>query len=213
MLLTVPENHRYWLEAGESWDFFWLSMSGAEALRIHLLIQKVTGPIFRPRPGTLDRLAALCLRLIDSHAEQATAASAVAYEAAMALFEDVFGTAADEASLPPPIARVMRHVGSHSAGRLDVDGMAEIAGLSRAHFSRLFAAAVGLPPAEYLMNERMRLAARLIGSDASLGVKQVAARTGFDDPNYFAKAFRRAFGVSPTEFRASGMYFDGARPR
>ena len=29
---------------------------------------------------------------------------------------------------------------------------------------------------------------------------------GFEDPNYFAKVFRRGFGVSPTEFRTTGMY-------
>jgi AraC-like DNA-binding protein len=29
---------------------------------------------------------------------------------------------------------------------------------------------------------------------------------GFEDPNYFAKVFRRHFGASPTEFRTTGMY-------
>lgn len=30
--------------------------------------------------------------------------------------------------------------------------------------------------------------------------------SGFADPNYFAKVFRRFFGASPTEFRTTGMY-------
>ena len=30
--------------------------------------------------------------------------------------------------------------------------------------------------------------------------------TGFSDPNYFSKVFRRFFGASPTEFRTTGMY-------
>ncbi len=37
-------------------------------------------------------------------------------------------------------------------------------------------------------------------------VKQISSDCGFDDPNYFAKAFRKRYGASPTEFRATGMY-------
>ena len=36
---------------------------------------------------------------------------------------------------------------------------------------------------------------------------------GFDDSNYFAKVFRRGFGVSPTEFRTTGMYSSPANGR
>ena len=33
--MLVPHNHRYWLEKGGRWEFFWISMNGEEALRIH----------------------------------------------------------------------------------------------------------------------------------------------------------------------------------
>ena len=39
-----------------------------------------------------------------------------------------------------------------------------------------------------------------------LPVKDISGMCGFEDPNYFAKVFRRGFGVSPTEFRTTGMY-------
>jgi AraC-like DNA-binding protein len=41
---------------------------------------------------------------------------------------------------------------------------------------------------------------------ADLSIKDASGMCGFDDPNYFAKVFRRGFGVSPTEFRTTGMY-------
>jgi AraC-like DNA-binding protein len=50
----------------------------------------------------------------------------------------------------------------------------------------------------------MRRAASLLVSGAA-SVKEVSRACGFDDPNYFAKAFRRSFGASPTEFRTTGM--------
>lgn len=51
LLLLVPHNHRYWLEEGGRWEFFWISMNGEEALRIHRAILAVTGPII-----TLQRI-------------------------------------------------------------------------------------------------------------------------------------------------------------
>ncbi|MBL0374913.1 AraC family transcriptional regulator [Rhizobium sp. KVB221] len=212
MILTVPHRHRYWLDQGQGWEFFWISMSGAEAIRIHALISTAVGPVFRPKPQSIDRLADLCLRLEGEAGDSAPRASALAYEAVMVLFADVFGTDVSEQPMAPELSRVIAHVASHLAEKLDIDAMAAVAGLSRAHFSRRFAAAVGLPPAEYVLQEKMRRAARLLVGAGSMPVKQIAAEVGFDDPNYFGKAFRRVFGVSPGEFRSSGMYFDPAAP-
>ena len=47
---------------------------------------------------------------------------------------------------------------------------------------------------------------KLLTMAADLSVKDVSGMCGFEDPNYFAKVFRRVFGVSPTEFRTTGMY-------
>ncbi len=88
-----------------------------------------------------------------------------------------------------------------------VDG---IRAASRAHFTRVFTHSEGVSPAEYVLNERMRRAASLLVSSGA-AVKQVSRDCGFDDPNYFAKAFRKSYGASPTEFRTSGMYADCAR--
>ena len=63
-----------------------------------------------------------------------------------------------------------------------------------------------MPPAEFVLQERMRRAARLLTGHARLPVKEIAMLTGFDDPNYFAKVFRRFFGTSPTEFRTTDRY-------
>jgi transcriptional regulator GlxA family with amidase domain len=70
----------------------------------------------------------------------------------------------------------------------------------------MFMESEGVPPAEYVLHERMRHAARLLTSHSHLPVKEISVLTGFEDPNYFAKVFRRFFGTSPTEFRTTGMY-------
>lgn len=210
MLVILPHNHRYWLAPGDRWEFFWISMSGSEAVRIHRAIQAITGPVLRLRPETVEQVAQSCLRLIEGEGETPGAASAIAYEAATAVYDAVFGpqsvvTAEAERT---GVSRVVEHVHANLGRRLTIDQLAEVAGFSRAHFSRVFAASEGMPPSEYVIQARMQYAARLLTGHAHLPVKEIALMCGFDDPNYFAKVFRRLFGTSPTDFRSSGIYLN-----
>lgn len=207
MLLIVPHNHRYWVEDGGRWEFFWISMSGQEAVRIHRTIQAVTGPVLKLNDKTIEHLADCCLRLIDGAGETAGAASAIAYEAAVTLYDEVFSSPAPDSEYDENAA--VRHVVAHILANLNkelsVAELAEIGGLSRAHFSRLFTASEGISPASFVRQERMRRAARLLTGHPHLAAKEIAVMIGFDDPNYFAKVFRRFFGTNPTEFRKTGM--------
>jgi AraC-like DNA-binding protein len=152
------------------------------------------------------------LALLRKDEPDAFEASALAYRIAMLALETALSARGARRDAPESIERVLAHIAAHPGLQIDVTRLAALAGLSRAHFSRQFAAVTGESPAEYLLRENLIFAARLIGADPGLGLKTVAARAGFADPNYFSKAFRRVLGVSPSEFRASGMYEDAARP-
>jgi AraC-like DNA-binding protein len=204
LLVLVPHNHRYWLEHDQRWEYFWISMNGEEALRIHRLILAAAGPLLKLQPATIDHIADCSLRLIREAATPARA-SAIAYEAAMALYDDVFRSHSLSVD-PSSMQRVIDHIRSNLERALPVEELASVSGLSRAHFSRVFTESEGLPPAEFVLQQRMQRAAKLLTSAALLPVKEVAIITGFDDANYFSKVFRRIFGITPTEFRTTGMY-------
>ncbi len=204
LLVLVPHNHRYWLEKGERWEYFWISMNGEEALRIHRLILAAAGPVLKLQQATVDHLADCSLRLIKG-AKTPASASAIAYEAAMALYDDVFGShafAADRSVMQV----VIDHINANLDKPLPVEELAKVGGLSRAHFSRVFAESEGVPPAEFVLQQRMQRAAKLLTKAAFIPVKEVAIMSGFDDANYFSKVFRRIYGINPTEFRTTGMY-------
>lgn len=206
LLVIIPHNHRYWLAEGDRWEYFWLSMNGIEALRIHEMVLNAQGPVLRLKPRTIDRLAACTLRLMQGEGETPGSASAIAYEAAMHLHDDVFGPSDRILREQNSITRTLQHVSTHLSDELSVETLAEVAGLSRAHFSRSFASMTGLPPAEYVQQQRMRRAARLLMANRDMSVKEIAARCGMTENNYFSKVFRKIYGVSPTEFRTTGMY-------
>ena len=206
MLVTIPHSHRYWLEEGETWSFFWIATSGQEALRLHQAILAAVGPVFRLRPDTIERLAQTSLDLTEGRLE-AGRASGAAYAATMALFDDLLARKEFSAGniRHAAIGRATAHIHRHLDERLDVQGLADVAGLSRAHFSRLFAQIEGVSPSEFVLRERMQRAARLLIT-GQLGVKAISSACGFEDPNYFAKVFRKTFAISPSEFRTTGMY-------
>jgi len=204
MLTCIPHNHRYWVEEGGSWEFFWISLNGEEAMRIQQAILETSGPVLKLKSETVDEMALCVNELLSTQAETPARASMIAYKVAMLLYDDVFGTRA----IPPVESRAMQRVihfiDEHLEDALPVERLAEVSGFSRAHFSRLFAQSEGMPPAEYVLLRRLRFSTRLLsGSDHT--IKEVAGMAGFSDPNYFAKVFRRYFRITPTEFRQIGL--------
>ncbi len=180
MLVVVPHPHRYWIEDGERWEFFWLAMAGQEALRLLRTILAAAGPIFRLRSETVDRLAAMSLDLRDGKAENAGAASAISYAATMALYDDLLGgDLSAGAAKSAAIARVVAHIRRNIDKPLDVPELADLAGMSRAHFSRVFAECEGVPPAAFVVAERMRRAANLL-VNGTASVKEVSRACGFE---------------------------------
>jgi len=84
---------------------------------------------------------------------------------------------------------------------LDVDTLAQAAGLSKAHFSREFRRAFGESPHSYLLTRRMERAAALL-RDTDRSVADVCFSVGLRSLGSFTTTFTRTYGVSPTAYRA-----------
>lgn len=202
MVLSFPHANRYWLDRGQTWEYFWIGANGREALRLMRTIIDLKGPVVTPSAPTVDRMADACLRLMRAPELLSGDVSAAAYEAMMALHDGLFGAAPATTTVAPPIARAQSFIAAHLGEPLGVDRLARVAGLSRAHFVRRFGSEVGQSPADYVFAARMERATRLlIATDQPVGA--IAAATGFANGNYFAKAFRRLNGISPSEYRAA----------
>jgi AraC-like DNA-binding protein len=85
---------------------------------------------------------------------------------------------------------------------LGVEEMAATAGLSRAHFSREFRTAFGVSPHAYLLTRRLERAAALLRS-TDHSVAEVCMDVGLQSVGSFTTSFKRAYGKTPTAYRAS----------
>ncbi|TLS49496.1 response regulator [Paenibacillus antri] len=68
------------------------------------------------------------------------------------------------------------------------------------YLSRIFHQQAGEQLSQYIERRKMEAAKSLL-ADARLKVYEVAVRVGYRNPNYFAKVYRKSFGVSPHEYR------------
>jgi YesN/AraC family two-component response regulator len=75
-------------------------------------------------------------------------------------------------------------------------------GLTPFKFSRMFRETYGLTFQEYVLRFRIREACRLLKNPVS-EISEVALLTGFNDPSYFGKVFRRYLSCSPSEYQSA----------
>ncbi len=98
------------------------------------------------------------------------------------------------------IASAISHIEAHFDEPLDLDALAKLAHMSKRSFLRAFQSAVGSAPIAYLIKLRLSRAATLLRrSDED--ITSAAFKAGFNDSNYFARQFRKIFGLSPREYR------------
>jgi AraC-like DNA-binding protein len=142
-------------------------------------------------------------------AHRAFAEDAPALEQDSVFAEAMIGLARRHGSHSPAVARSLRNDRAVARARdylhqrfetnISADELARIAGMSRFHLSRLFARAHGLPPHDYLMRLRLAEAKRLLARGEKPA--EVAAAIGLVDQSHLNKRFRRAFGITPGQFR------------
>ncbi len=98
--------------------------------------------------------------------------------------------------------RVLDYVRKEFGCEINIDSMAEQAGLSTAHFSRLFKQTIGQTPHQFLMSYRVEQARKKL-SDETIPMIDIAMSCGFSDQAHFSRVFKKLAGQTPKAFRAA----------
>jgi len=100
-----------------------------------------------------------------------------------------------------PAQKALWFIESHLAEELTLDQIADIAGISRFHMVRAFAAATGLSVMRYVRARRLSEAARALAGGAP-DILSLALEADYGSHEAFTRAFRDHFGVTPEAVRA-----------
>lgn len=105
--------------------------------------------------------------------------------------------------LPPRVLRrVEEYVDAHLGEDLELEQLALTAGMSLYHFARAFKASAGVPPHQFVLQRRIKLARDLLTS-TDRPIADIALTAGFSDQSHLARHFRQSLAVSPGAFRRS----------
>ena len=102
------------------------------------------------------------------------------------------------------VARVTAYVRRSLHEPPDYGKLARLANLSYCQLFRLFKQHLGCSLQQYIEQERIAYAKRLLTLNR-LSVKEVAAQVGYANQLYFSRRFQKIVGVSPTRYRADQL--------
>ena len=98
------------------------------------------------------------------------------------------------------LENVKEYIEDNLDSELSLAELADVAGMSKYYFSRLFKKSEGLPPYEYVLRRRAEAGKQLL-SKTDLSIAQIALKTGFSSQSHFGKHFRRHIGDTPATYR------------
>ena len=98
------------------------------------------------------------------------------------------------------IEAVQRYIYQHIDKPLNRDVLARVAGFSVSHLHRIFTASVGVTMSDYVRELRLKRAGYKLRMGA-VDITEVALAAGYQTHAAFGKAFKKQYGLSPSDFR------------
>ncbi|MBU6954046.1 GyrI-like domain-containing protein [Hahella sp. HN01] len=99
------------------------------------------------------------------------------------------------------LRRVLAHIDQHLLDDLSVEELSQVAHFSKFHFHRQFSASMGMGVYKYVQWRRLKKAAHELAYRSRYSVTDIALNTGFDSLEAFSRAFKKACGQTPSQFR------------
>lgn len=205
--LPANEGHAYGSGDRRPWSILWAHFAGNEVRAWEKLLG-VDGPA-RPIVLSLpdDRLEEIALDRVYAALEGGFAprnlvAAAAALRHSLSWADRIEKDQRDPRSADERVARSIESLRGDWQRTHCLAELATSARVSVAHYSAIFRRQTGFSPIDFLIRQRIRHACRLLHT-TSLPVGEVGRRTGYEDPYYFTRCFRRVMGFSPRKYRTT----------
>jgi AraC-like DNA-binding protein len=206
--LVIPRGtrHTYWAADDDPWSIYWVHFLGDDAAYYVERIPRrgKSVPVAGDAQKEAVRLFRYCLdALYEGYSQKMLiyAAQSVQHILSLLLYRNnAMPSEQRKKAWRSNLESILEYMQRHLSEPLRLDDFAAEAGLSASHFSELFRSQTGQSPMAYFIHLRVRFACRLLDlSDKP--VKVVAIETGYKDPYYFSRVFKKVMGLSPEKYR------------
>ncbi len=99
------------------------------------------------------------------------------------------------------LTKVTDYIGQHLDDEISLESLSDIFYISKFHFHRLFTAFTGLSLQQYIRWLRLKRAAHQLIVEKDQSIINIAFNAGFTSHEAFTRAFKKACGISPNQFR------------
>jgi len=99
-----------------------------------------------------------------------------------------------------PITPSIEYIKTNIRETISLKALSDKACMSTTSFYRYFKRELGMSPIEYILNEKIKYAKKLL-SNPNVHVNEVSYATGFEDCNYFIRLFKKYEGVTPKQYQ------------
>lgn len=108
-----------------------------------------------------------------------------------------------EGGLPPrQLSQVLDYIDTYLEQNIKLVDLAQLLDMSQFHFSRLFKQSIGITPHQYLNQQRIERAKKLLKKTDRL-IIDIALECGFSSHSHLSKQFRQFTGMTPKAYRLS----------
>ena len=104
------------------------------------------------------------------------------------------------------IHEALNYIEHNFQNDITVEDIADVCGLNRSYFGKIFKNAVGKTPQEFLLSYRMLKATELLKL-TRLSIRDVSNAVGYANPLHFSRAFRNIYGIPPRDWRNQNQIF------
>ncbi len=198
--ISFPDASRYYLPENGNWKFFYLHFDGELAAYFYDRILKTAGRTF-----WINRNSQAIQSFLEEYQSVKIGRKYKRYESGTFLYQFLSILQRElELPLPPKdnafVEEAEAWIQSNFRNQANLSEMCRNLGVSLPHLTRQFHYQKGISPMKYLTQLRLEQAILLL-LNTTLKVDQIAAECGYANGNYFSKVFRKAMGISPTEYR------------
>ena len=208
-VLIIPRNrrHTYWAAEDRPWSIYWMHFRGEDSSYYVDRIPNIAEPVSIDEATSSEGVWLFqdCLHTLESGYTLPTliyAAQSARHILSLLLFRNSAlpmkqGTESHRLNCDA----IIEYMHSRLSEPVRLAEFANKAGLSVSRFSEMFREQVHQSPLSYFTQLKIRAACRLLDlTDKS--VKVVAMETGYSDPYYFSRVFKKVMGISPDNYRA-----------
>ncbi len=200
--------HSYVTDPADLLELWWIGFNGANAQRLMGDLDIVPS-CCRIKGVNNPEVFLIIKEIVQTLLEEST--SGAPLKSAGSLYK-LFGLLADQhtpGQLPlchkklqftGPVERALSFMDANYSYDISINQIANYAGLSRTHFTMRFKDEVGYSPLKHLLKMRLKQAKYYL-CNSGLAILEIAHSTGFQDPQYFSRFFKKCEGMTPQEFR------------